>query len=98
MLTKHILISGRVQGVGFRAFVQRIAENHNICGWVRNLDDGRVEILVQMAADQWSDFQQELQKGPPRGRVDTMEIVDIVPKETFKIFNREKDGSHPWSK
>ena len=43
----HILYQGRVQGVGFRYTVRRIADTFKLTGWVRNLEDGRVEILAQ---------------------------------------------------
>jgi len=44
---KHIFISGRVQGVGFRAFIRREAAVLNIKGWAKNLVDGRVEVVIQ---------------------------------------------------
>jgi len=52
----HVYYSGRVQGIGFRFTAQRIAEELGVCGWVKNLDDGRVEILVQAGEDKLKDF------------------------------------------
>jgi len=43
----HVYYSGRVQGVGFRFFCRRIAEESRITGWVRNLNDGRVEVTAE---------------------------------------------------
>ena len=47
MTQAHIIYSGMVQGIGFRYTVQRLASDLNLAGWVRNLRDGRVEILVE---------------------------------------------------
>jgi acylphosphatase len=47
----HILYSGRVQGIGFRYTVREIADSLMVCGWVRNLSDGRVEVLAEAEED-----------------------------------------------
>ncbi len=47
-VTKHYFISGRVQGVGFRAFTAKVAQAMKLVGWVRNVADGRVEVMVQV--------------------------------------------------
>ncbi|MHB8917449.1 MAG: acylphosphatase [Desulfocucumaceae bacterium] len=47
MVRKHLYISGRVQGVCFRAYTREVAESLGIRGWVRNLPDGRVEAVIQ---------------------------------------------------
>ncbi|HPL82880.1 MAG TPA: acylphosphatase [Candidatus Omnitrophota bacterium] len=52
----HVYYSGRVQGVGFRFAALRIAENLRLCGYVRNLDDGRVEILAEGSESLLKDF------------------------------------------
>jgi acylphosphatase len=46
VVARRFLVSGRVQGVGFRWFVKQTAEREGVTGWVRNLHDGRVEALV----------------------------------------------------
>jgi acylphosphatase len=51
-ICKHVYYSGRVQGVGFRYTAQGIADGFKVGGWVRNLRDGRVELLVEGEADQ----------------------------------------------
>lgn len=55
---------GRVQGVGFRDFAQRMASSYGLTGYVRNLDDGRVEVYAAGPADKLSDLAAALRKGP----------------------------------
>ena len=74
---RHFTVSGRVQGVGFRAWVQRTAENLNLSGWVRNLSDGRVEIMAVGSQQAESDLWQACYKGPLWARVDNLAWVDI---------------------
>ena len=50
-VTKRLLISGRVQGVGFRFYMERKAREHGVAGWVRNRRDGSVEAMVQGSAE-----------------------------------------------
>ncbi len=61
---KRYTVSGRVQGIGFRAFVQRNAINIGIKGWVRNLDDGSVEAYAVGTPGQLSDLESALRTGP----------------------------------
>jgi len=56
----HVLFSGRVQGIGFRFTAENIAAKLGICGWVKNLNDGRVEILVEGEEKTLKDFLAEL--------------------------------------
>lgn len=62
-------VSGRVQGVGYRYFVQRVARDLGVCGWARNLEDGRVEVLAAGTRRQLQDFEAELRVGPPYAEV-----------------------------
>ncbi|HZP23281.1 MAG TPA: acylphosphatase [Terriglobales bacterium] len=68
--TRHYVISGRVQGVGFRWFVEREAAQAGITGWVRNCDNGDVEVMATGTADQHLSLRQKLQQGPRAARVD----------------------------
>jgi acylphosphatase len=68
--TRRYVVSGRVQGVGFRWFVEREAAQLGLTGWVRNCDSGDVEIMATGTADQHSVFRQKLQQGPRAARVD----------------------------
>jgi len=70
------LVSGRVQGVGFRYFVMRHAQVENICGYVRNLNDGRVEFLLQGEADSVSRVIGQIRVGPDYARVSELQLVD----------------------
>ncbi|WP_407647284.1 acylphosphatase [Gracilibacillus oryzae] len=60
----HAFVEGKVQGVGFRYFTQSTAIDHNITGWVRNLDDGSVEILAQGEEGNLDSFIEKIKKGP----------------------------------
>ena len=66
------LVSGRVQGVGFRYFVLRLARAANLQGYVRNLADGRVEFLLQGPADTVDATIDQGRRGPPHARVDEL--------------------------
>jgi acylphosphatase len=61
---KRYFISGLVQGVGFRYFTQSVAEKLKLSGYVRNLGDGRVEVLALGTPQQLAEFQAALQRGP----------------------------------
>ncbi len=60
----HFLIQGRVQGVGFRWFVQREASELNLRGWVRNTEDGDVEVVAAGDAGDLDELRSSLRKGP----------------------------------
>jgi len=59
------LVRGRVQGVGYRDFAQRMADKLGLTGYVRNLDDGRVEVYAAGPPDMLSNLAAALRKGPP---------------------------------
>jgi acylphosphatase len=69
LIAKRFLISGRVQGVGFRYFAERAAREVGVSGWVRNLDDGRVEVHANGSAEQLSELEARLRMGPARADV-----------------------------
>lgn len=64
MVSLHILVDGRVQGVGFRYFVRDRADMLGVCGWVRNLYDGRVEALAEGKRAQLETLLGAIQQGP----------------------------------
>jgi acylphosphatase len=61
---RRYLISGRVQGVGFRYFAQRAARDLGVTGWARNLGDGRVEVHANGVVKVLDEFEARLRKGP----------------------------------
>ncbi len=73
--TIHIRVEGRVQGVGYRAFVERHATAAQLTGWVRNRRDGSVEALLQGTADAVEDMLERCRSGPPGARVEKVEII-----------------------
>jgi acylphosphatase len=70
---RRFIVRGRVQGVGFRWFVEREAHILGIAGWVRNNSDGGVEVLAQGTRDQLSGLRSRLREGPRAARVDNVE-------------------------
>ena len=76
--TRHYSIEGRVQGVGFRWFTRKVAEEIGVTGWVRNLPDGTVEAVARGTLEQLERFELRLGEGPPAGRVHRLEVDDAV--------------------
>ena len=77
MTTVHLVVIGKVQGVGFRWFVRETARRAGLAGWVRNRDDGRVEIAAsgtQAAIDALTNV---ARKGPPGARVDSVTELPV---------------------
>jgi acylphosphatase len=86
---KRYIVRGRVQGVGFRWFVEREAHILGIAGWVRNNHDGSVEVLGQGTRDQLSGLHSRLRQGPRAARVDEVEVSEAQPKEGLSSFRIE---------
>lgn len=82
----QILVSGVVQGVGFRFFVKRLAIQHNLCGWVRNLATGDVEIEVEGDKGLILDFMKQLGIGPRFGHVAKITVNWKEYKGEYKDF------------
>ena len=88
MNTVQFLISGKVQGVGFRAFVRDKARLLGLSGWVRNLSDGRVECVVNNDPVKLSEFENFLIQGPSWAKVDKVlpsKVSFEVKAESFDI-------------
>lgn len=94
--TKHYLISGRVQGVGFRRFVERQARALGLRGWVRNLTDGRVEAWAEGSMGLLLELEKELRKGPSASRVDSLAISEKSATNCTD-FSVKSDGDRPCS-
>ena len=86
---RRFLVRGRVQGVGFRWFVEREAHILGIAGWVRNNHDGSVEVLAQGTRDQLSGLHGRLREGPRAARVDAVEVSEARPVDGLKSFRIE---------
>lgn len=76
-----LLISGRVQGVGYRYFAEQSANLLGVRGWVRNLDDGRVEVHASGTPEQLDDFEARLRQGPRFADVRSVESHDAAVLE-----------------
>ena len=70
---RQVTITGRVQGVGYRAWVDHQARSHNLEGWVRNRRDGSVEALFAGPADLVSEMVARCRRGPSSARVETVQ-------------------------
>ncbi len=81
-----ILVSGRVQGVYFRLFTQNKAKHFAIKGSVKNLPDGRVEIIAEAGNMAIEKFIRWCHKGPITARVDHVEITELQPGELLTSF------------
>ena len=89
-VARKFLVSGEVQGVGYRFFAQRAAARHQVTGYVRNLPDGRVESLAEGPPENVEGFRQELEAGPKHGRVDKLEEINVEPTNQFPTFRIER--------
>lgn len=83
----HAFISGRVQGVAFRFFAQHVANMLGVTGWVRNLYDGRVEVVAEGNREILDRFLEELKKGPRLARVEEVEVNWEDYKGEFADFS-----------
>jgi acylphosphatase len=80
VIAKRFVISGRVQGVGFRYYVQDHAAAEGVHGYARNLADGRVEVVVEGDADSVTRVERALRRGPASAQVDDV-VVEVVAPE-----------------
>ena len=82
----HCVVSGRVQGVFFRAYVVDQAETLGLAGWVRNLPGGRVEALAQGEGAALAAFEEKLRQGSPLAEVDAVDVQWKEDEPVFKNF------------
>ncbi|MEK6335317.1 MAG: acylphosphatase [Acidobacteriota bacterium] len=88
-VARRFFISGDVQGVGFRFFAQRAAARHQVVGYVKNLDDGRVEALAEGPPLNVEAFKHELATGPRFSSVAHVEEINVDPTGLFPSFRVE---------
>ena len=82
----HIVIGGKVQGVFFRQALKVMAKKNNVFGWVKNLEDKRVEALLEGNTENINSIVKWTRIGPAHSRVDNIEINDEEFKNEFSIF------------
>ena len=78
------LVNGRVQGVGFRWFVQHEADRLGLAGYVKNLRDGRVEVFAMGTGEQLAELRERLQQGPDSAHVENVLEQAAEPLERFR--------------
>lgn len=89
VITKHYYLSGTVHGVWCRDFVIREAKSREINGWVRNLSDGRVEVIAQGTTAMIDELESQLHIGPPLATVEKVESQSIAePSEVYFDFKQ----------
>ncbi|MGA9226462.1 MAG: acylphosphatase [Mesobacillus sp.] len=86
MIQLQIIVSGEVQGVGYRYYTQMKAIQFGITGWVKNLQEGGVEILASGENDNLERFIDEVRRGNPFSTVDHIEVNETVKTETYRSF------------
>jgi acylphosphatase len=88
--TEHVIIHGRVQGVGYRAWAQHQAQLHGLSGWVRNRRDGAVEAVMAGPDDAIAAMLKALAQGPQGARVNGIEHLDdngrVMVSDGFEIL------------
>ncbi len=97
-LSLQFFVSGRVQKVGYRAFVHKQALKLELKGFVRNLKDGRVEVVARGSQDKLSVFEDLLRAGPPRAEVEEVTLTEVEWDCLGCHFEVEPDGEDIWPK
>lgn len=84
----HCYVAGTVQGVFYRQTTKEQALAYNLCGWVKNLPDGRVEVFISGDEPQVKDLLKWLHIGPPRAQVTSVEVNEVTyqPFTSFEII------------
>ncbi len=90
----HLLVEGRVQGVGFRAATQRTAEHLKVTGWVRNLADGRVEIRAEGPVEALESLLSWVKHGPRWSNVRHIDVQRSATTHGLRGFVIKADGEY----
>ncbi len=93
LIVKHFLVRGRVQGVGFRWFVHREAAEIGLRGWVRNTDDGCVEVVAAGDPKQMAELKAALHQGSRGSRVDAVVEHNLEDSEGEKLEEFKIEGA-----
>ena len=86
-MKKHLVISGKVQGIGFRYWLQRLAIEKNICGWVKNKMSGSVEALIIGEEKEIRELIKLCEMGPSSAKIDHVRINDYNKDYIKKDFD-----------
>ena len=89
MVARKFIIGGLVQGVGYRFFAQRAAARHQVRGYVKNLDDGRVEAFVEGDEKAVENFKHDLNAGPTHSKVEYIEEMVLEAGNSYSMFRIE---------
>jgi acylphosphatase len=92
-MVRHYLVKGRVQGVGFRWFVYREAAALSLMGWVRNTEDGHVEVLAAGPPEALAELSGSLHKGSRGSRVDAVLEHELDEKEAASLGPFQIEGA-----
>jgi acylphosphatase len=95
LVRAHWFVSGQVQGVGFRAFTFEAARELKVNGWVRNLTDGRVEIVAEAGEKTIGQLLDKVKKGPQSGRVDAVKNGKVNVTEKLGEFEIRDSATAP---
>ncbi len=91
IVARRFVVSGRVQGVGYRFHARDAAAREGLGGFVRNLADGRVEVEAEGDREAMQRFERALRQGPPSGRVDAVAVEDRMPRVAAPAFRIEME-------
>ena len=86
-VARRFVVSGRVQGVGFRYYTHDVASREGVTGWVRNLPDGRVEAYVEGDTESVTRVERAIRQGPGGARVETVYIDVTEPSGAYTQFD-----------
>lgn len=86
LVARRLIVSGRVQGVGFRCFAREAAAREGVTGWVRNLPDGRVEMYVEGESEAVTRVERAIRQGPRGARVDHVDGDTEEPGGAYRGF------------
>ena len=89
-VARKYFVSGEVQGVGYRFFAQRVAARHQVVGYVRNLADGRVEVLAEGVRENVEALRHDLATGPQFGHVEQIEELSLELTGLYASFRIER--------
>jgi acylphosphatase len=87
MEARHFTVYGRVQGVGFRWFTRSRARSLGLCGWVRNMPEGSVEVWAEGDTNSLNSLESHLKRGPSGSRVERVVTNEVTASGDFSQFD-----------